>query len=111
MRISCPVIASAIMATAMARDAVGLQPLIARADVRVLRVTKTVDDTSEGTLRWAITSSNATVELERIEIEADASARSIRLNSPLPTVKGPVQIVGIAWQRTGDYVVIDASGY
>ena len=111
MRISCAVIASAIMATAMSRDAAGIQPPTARTDVRVLRVTRTVDDTSEGTLRWAITSSNATAELERIEIEADASARIIRLNSPLPIVKGPAQIVGAAWERTGDYVVIDASGY
>src|SRR5436190_12563970 len=105
MRISCAAIASAIVATAMTRDAVGLQPPTARADGRVLRVTKTVDDASEGTLRWAITNSNATAERERIEIQADASARTIRVNSPLPAVKGPVQIVGTAWQRTGDYVV------
>jgi 3-dehydroshikimate dehydratase len=29
----------------------------------------------------------------------------------LPPIKGPVQIEGMAWKRSGDYVVIDGSGY
>src|SRR5436190_16025183 len=100
MRISGALVASAMITTA-----------IVQADVRVLRVTKTVDDGSEGTLRWAIVNSNATLEPERIEIELGGSDQAITLLSPLPPVKGPVQLVGTAWERAGDYAVIDASGY
>jgi len=80
-------------------------------DVRVLRVTTPADDGREGSLRWAIVSSNATPEPERIEIALGDSDRTITLKSALPPLEGPVTLVGAAWERTGDYVVIDASGY
>jgi len=78
----------------------------------VLRVTSSADDGSAGTLRWAIETSNATPDRESIELESDGrSARIILLKSALPPIKGPVLIEGIAWKRTGQYVVIDGSGY
>jgi len=77
---------------------------------RVLRVTTAADNTSPGTLRWAITTSNATVDLERIELDVQPRG-PITLTAALPPLNGPVQIVGIAWKRTGEYAVIDGSGY
>jgi 3-dehydroshikimate dehydratase len=100
-----------IVARAFLASAVVAVMMTGGADVRVLHVTKTVDDGSEGTLRWAIMKSNATPDPERIEVEANASSAVIRLTSALPPVKGPVQIVGVAWGRTGTYVVVDASNY
>jgi 3-dehydroshikimate dehydratase len=79
--------------------------------VRVRRVTSTADDGSSRTLRWAITTSNASAELERIEHRpAERAGRIITLRTPLPPIKSPVQIEGTAWKRSGDYVVIDGSG-
>src|SRR6188472_4545059 len=78
----------------------------------VLRVTSSADDGSAGTLRWAIETSNATPGRESIALESDGrSARIILLKSALPPIKGPVLIEGTAWKRTGQYVVIDGSGY
>jgi len=109
--VSRAVIASVVIATAMTHDVAGIQQPTTRMDGRVLRVTKTDDDGTDGTLRWAIASSNGTPERERIDIELPGSQRTITLKSALPPVRGPVQIVGTAWERTGNYVVIDASGY
>ena len=78
-----------------------------RAD-RVLQVTSNADDGSPGTLRWAVESSNATAEREIISIEAQ---RPISLTSPLPPIKGPVLIEGARWKSTGEFAVIDGSGY
>jgi 3-dehydroshikimate dehydratase len=78
---------------------------------RVLRVTSAADDDSAGTLRWAIERSNATPELEMIAIEVSGSSSPITLRSPLPAIKGPVRIAGEAWQRNGEYAVVDGSGY
>jgi len=111
MTVARALIASAAIATAIARDVAAIRQPTTQMDTRVLRVTKTADDGSEGTLRWAIAHSNVTPERERIAIELNGSDRTITVNSPLPSVKGPVQIVGAAWERTGDYVVLDASGY
>jgi 3-dehydroshikimate dehydratase len=80
------------------------------AQERVLRVTSSADDGSAGTLRWAIDASNATPERETIAVEGGA-ARVISLHSALPPIKGPVQIHGVAWPRSGEYAAIDGSGY
>jgi 3-dehydroshikimate dehydratase len=88
-------------------------PLIAQTgkssnDPRALRVTSAGDDGASGTLRWAVEASNATAERETIEL---AASEPIVPKAPLPAIKGPVQIVGGAWNRTGAYSVIDGSGY
>jgi 3-dehydroshikimate dehydratase len=92
-----------------------LQPLNAVAQQslpRVLRVDRLVDDASAGTLRWAIEASNATPERERIALDfAGRAPHVITLQRALPPVKGPVEIEGAAWKRTGEYVVIDGAGY
>jgi 3-dehydroshikimate dehydratase len=75
---------------------------------RALRVTSAGDDGASGTLRWAIEASNATAERETIEL---AASEPIVPKAALPAIKGPVQIVGGAWSRTGAYSVIDGSGY
>src|SRR3954453_10157124 len=69
---------------------------------QVLRVTRYVDDSNEGSLRWAIERSNAAPGRFRIEIGANGTAPYvIKLASPLPPIKGPVQIEGVAWNKTG----------
>jgi 3-dehydroshikimate dehydratase len=77
---------------------------------RVLRVTSAADDNRPGTLRSAITASNATADLERIELDVQPQG-PIMLTAALPPLRGPVQIEGLAWKRTGEYTVIDGSGY
>ena len=77
---------------------------------RVLSVTNPADDGGAGTLRWAIESSNATPDRETIAIDT-RPVRVITLKSPLPSIKGPVLIEGSAWKRTGEFSVIDGSGY
>jgi 3-dehydroshikimate dehydratase len=77
----------------------------------VLRVTRT-DDGGEGSLRWAIERNNAAPGRFRIEIDpAGQPPHIIKPASALPAIKGPVQIEGLAWKRTGDFVAIDGSGY
>ena len=79
---------------------------------RVLRVTSVADDSSAGTLRWAIETSNATPDRERIDLDiAGRGPHVITLRNPLPPIKGPVHIEGLAWQRNGEYIVVDGSGY
>jgi 3-dehydroshikimate dehydratase len=75
---------------------------------RVLRVTSGSDDGSSATLRWAIQTSNATPERETIELAVDGS---ITPKTPLPVIKGPLEIISAAWGRTGVHSVIDGSGY
>ena len=82
--------------------------LSAQSSSRVLRVTSAADDGMTGTLRWAIDASNATPARETIELAIDAP---ITPRAPLPPIKGPAQIIGVAWSRTGVYSVIDGSGY
>lgn len=80
---------------------------LAPAADRVLRVTSSADDRTPGTLRWAIETSNATPARETITIEIGVTT----LKSALPPIKGPVRIEGAAWKRTGEYAVLDGSGY
>jgi 3-dehydroshikimate dehydratase len=74
---------------------------------RVLRVTSAADDSTTGTLRWAIEASNATLDRETIALDPLV----IVLKSPLPVIKGPVLIEGSAWKRTGEFAIVDGAGY
>ena len=77
----------------------------------LLRVTRT-DDNGEGSLRWAIERNNAAPGRFRIEIDpAGQAPYVIKPASALPPIKGPVQIEGAAWKRTGDFIAVDGSGY
>jgi len=78
----------------------------------VLRVTRTADDGGEGSLRWAIERNNAAPGRFRIEIApAGQAPHVIKPVSPLPAIKGPVAIEGAAWKRSGEFIVLDGSGY
>jgi len=78
----------------------------------VLRVTRYADDGNAGSLRWAIEQSNLAPGRWRIEIVANGTPPYvIKPASPLPPVKGPVQIEGAAWKKTGDFIVLDGSAY
>src|SRR5882672_11067604 len=78
----------------------------------VLRVTRYADDGNEGSLRFAIEASNRVPGRYRIEIEAVGSAPYvIKLNAPLPPVKGPAKIEGGAWKKTGEFIILDGTGY
>lgn len=76
----------------------------------VLRVTRTADDGNEGSLRWAIERNNTAPGRFRIEIAPTGTApHVIKPASPLPPIKGPVQIEGMAWRQTGDFIALDGS--
>ena len=78
----------------------------------VLRVTRYADDGNEGSLRFAIEASNRVPGRYRIEIEAVGSAPYvIKLNAPLPPVRGPASIEGGAWKKTGEFIILDGTGY
>jgi 3-dehydroshikimate dehydratase len=78
----------------------------------VLRVTRTADDGGEGSLRWAIERNNTAPGRFRIEIApAGAAPQVIKPASPLPAIKGPVAIEGAAWKRSGEFTILDGSGY
>jgi 3-dehydroshikimate dehydratase len=78
----------------------------------VLRVTRTADDGGEGSLRWAIERNNAAPGRLRIELDpAGQAPHVIKLASALPAIKGPVAIEGAPWKRSGEFVVLDGSGY
>jgi len=82
------------------------------ASPEVLRVTRYTDDGNEGSLRFAIEASNRAPGRYRIEIEAVGSAPYvIRPNGPLPPVKGPASIEGVSWKKTGEFIVLDGTGY
>jgi 3-dehydroshikimate dehydratase len=79
--------------------------------VEVLRVTRYADDGNEGSLRWAIEASNRTPGRYRIEIAAAGNPPYvIKPAALLPAIKGPVQITGAAWAKTGEFIVLDGSG-
>lgn len=71
------------------------------------------DDQQPGSLRWAIEQSNAnTAQVNDIQIQGIGKAPYvIKVNSPLPPIKTAVNIVGTAWDMTGDYITIDGSNY
>jgi 3-dehydroshikimate dehydratase len=78
----------------------------------VLRVTRYADDGNEGSLRSAIEASNRAPGRYRIEIEAVGSPPYvIKPAAPLPPIKGPALIEGTAWKRTGEFIILDGTGY
>ena len=78
----------------------------------LLRVTRTADDSGEGSLRWAIERNNAAPGRFRIEIApAGQAPHVIKPASPLPAIKGPVAVEGAVWKRSGKFIVLDGSGY
>jgi 3-dehydroshikimate dehydratase len=80
--------------------------------LEALRVTRTADDGAEGSLRWAFERNNTAPGRFRIEIApAGQAPHVIKLASPLPAIKGPVAIEGAAWKRSGEFIVLDGSGY
>jgi 3-dehydroshikimate dehydratase len=84
----------------------------AAAPREVLSVDRYADDNAPGSLRWAIDTANQAPGRYRIEIAAvGAAPYVIRPLSPLPDIKGPVQIVGLPWAREGQHVAIDGSAY
>jgi 3-dehydroshikimate dehydratase len=107
MRLVRVSVSTVLLAVAVAPAVVARQAAMPNAS-RVLRVTSAADDGTTGTLRWAIESSNASNQRETIAID---TAGAITLQSALPPVKGPVAIEGSAWKRSGEFAVIDGSGY
>lgn len=71
------------------------------------------DDTAQGSLRWAIEQSNAnTTQENEIQIQAVGKAPYIiKLNQPLPPIKASVKIIGMQWDKTGEFIAIDGSNY
>ena len=79
--------------------------------VEALRVTRYADDGNEGSLRWAIEASNRAPGRYRIEIAAAGTPPYvIKPAALLPAIKGPVQITGAAWAKTGEFIVLDGAG-
>jgi 3-dehydroshikimate dehydratase len=79
--------------------------------VEALRVTRYADDGNEGSLRWAIEASNRAPGRYRIEIAAAGTPPYvIKPTALLPAIKGPVQIAGAAWAKTGEFIVLDGAG-
>lgn len=82
-------------------------PAATGSETTLLLVDREADDDAQGSLRWAIATSNAEPGRYRIEI----AAPTIVLKSALPAIKGPVSIEGRAFARSGGYNVVDGSGY
>jgi 3-dehydroshikimate dehydratase len=79
--------------------------------IEVLHVSRYADDTDEGSLRWAIGTSNSAPGRYRIEIAAvGAAPHVIKPATLLPPIKGPAQIAGAAWAKTGEFIVLDGAG-
>jgi 3-dehydroshikimate dehydratase len=78
----------------------------------VLSVDHYADDGAAGSLRWAIETSNKAPGRYRIEVlPVGAPPYVIKPLSELPAIKGPIAIVGVAHDRSGEYVAIDGSAY
>jgi 3-dehydroshikimate dehydratase len=78
----------------------------------VLKVDRYADDGQPGSLRWAIETSNAQPGHYRIEIvPVGTGPLTLRIDSPLPPIKGPVKIEGLAWKTDGRFTAIDGAGY
>lgn len=73
----------------------------------LLLVDREPDDEAQGSLRWAIMTSNGEPGRYRIEI----AAPRIVLKSALPPIKGPVSIEGRAFARSGGHNIVDGAGY
>lgn len=82
-------------------------PAAVGAETTLLLVDRDADDEAQGSLRWAVMTSNAEPGRYRIEI----TAPTIVLKSALPPIKGPVSIEGRAFARSGGHNVVDGSGY
>jgi 3-dehydroshikimate dehydratase len=106
MRIACAfvaILAAALGSTASADEAASIETLI---------VDHYADDGASGSLRWAIETSNQAPGRYRIEIvPVGAPPYVIKPASELPAIKGPVAIVGVAHDRSGEYIAIDGSSY
>jgi 3-dehydroshikimate dehydratase len=82
------------------------------ASPELLRVTRYADDGKDGSLRFAIEASNRAPGRYRIEIEAVGSAPYvIKPSAPLPPLKGPASIEGGAWKKSGEFIILDGTGY
>jgi hypothetical protein len=62
------------------------------ASAATFEVTKTVDDGSAGTLRWAIDQANNTAGADRITFGISSGLKTIAVTSPLPTITEAVEI-------------------
>jgi 3-dehydroshikimate dehydratase len=71
------------------------------------------DDQQPGSLRWAIEQANLQPQAHHhILIQAVGTAPYvIKLKQPLPKIQAPMAIIGTAWQKSGDYIQLDGSGY
>jgi 3-dehydroshikimate dehydratase len=87
-------------------------PLPAAGPPEVLHVSRTDDDSGEGSLRWAVERNNAAPGRFRIEIAPmGPPPHVIKLTAPLPPIKGPVAIEGMPWKSSGEFIVLDGAGY
>ncbi|WP_395945504.1 NosD domain-containing protein [Brevundimonas sp.] len=87
-------------------------PAAPTVQLTTLTVDRYDDDSQPGSLRWAVETNNTDPGKYRIEIAAPATGEAaIVLKSPLPPIKGPVAIEGMAWRQDGRYTAIDGSGY
>ncbi|WP_017800404.1 NosD domain-containing protein [Winslowiella toletana] len=78
----------------------------------ILQVTSYADNGSQGTLRWALEKNNQHPGHYRIELHAIGNKPYvIKLQQPLPAIRGPVEIINTDWRKTSDYIAIDGSGY
>jgi 3-dehydroshikimate dehydratase len=103
--IGCAVIALA----ALPLQARAQTPLPAASPPEVLHVNRT-DDGGEGSLRWALERNNAAPGRFRVEIAPmGPPPHVIKLVAPLPPIKGPVAIEGMAWKRSGEFIVLDGA--
>ncbi|MEH0194289.1 NosD domain-containing protein [Caulobacter sp. CCNWLY153] len=102
-------LAAVLLAVPMTAQA---QTVVAADSRQVLTVDHYADDGQPGSLRWAIETSNGQPGHYRIEITpVGQGALTLRIDRPLPPIKGPVKIEGTAWKADGRFTAIDGSGY
>lgn len=78
----------------------------------ILKVTSSADDGSAGTLRWALEKNNQNAGHYRIELQSpDHHPLVIKPLKPLPAILGPVDIINLDWQKSGQFAAIDGTGY
>lgn len=99
----------AALAIFVTYSGVHAQTAAAPPSIEVLRVNSTADS-GLGTLRWALEKGNSAPGQYRIEIDPDGlPPHTIKPLSLLPAIKGPLQIEGMAWRRSGQFVAVDGS--